>query len=499
MMARKKWDIPKHVWFKEYFLNYPFGVHIEEFWKKELPAPDAVKHWGKMMNILGAASWSVGDPKRAVKPEPVHFYKSMNNILSSLTRTTSGVNFTQSNTVPQNTYHTLQDYYFWSDIENDIHELLSLLTLPEDSAPAHYYKYDGWHDRLEGSRNFPLMETIIGKLPRGGTIPTNLELSLQHINPVAKLSNYGPIFNWKDLSGDWDVSRRRINSNGMRTLSRLFNLVPSMARENLDIDLLGSARWDTQQWVTRTQWLDLVEEFPLLIIEWGYPGSRGWKHEDAQKKQKLDDEWKPGDMRLWLLLEPPLGHNSANLMNKCSVNESKIKYWLEGSNFQSGSAYKTTPVELSGNHQSGDPLYYNLDCLANHYPVWMLRMDSTMQTAARTAEGTHGKLGWQTPTWELRTLRNMVNPETMMDDDEDWNWKAHPPGTHPWQDRDRITEADRTYDNIYAVISLPENGNSLRGIGEVSHTHLMFQPGLWSHQDHTKWENIWKKQWEGES
>ena len=60
----------------------------------------------------------------------------------------------------------------------------------------------------------------------------------------------------------------------------------------------------------------------------------------------------------------------------------------------------------------------NLDCLANRYPVLMLRLDGNNKSGEPT-----------TSEWQIKTLRNLINPETMREGDYE------PSYHHPWGEK----------------------------------------------------------------
>ena len=115
---------------------------------------------------------------------------------------------------------------------------------------------------------------------------------------------------------------------------------------------------------------------PFLVVEWGsHSQSRGWSQTSSMN---LDlDTWGPRDMRLWLILPPPLiPLSTTNLRSespqllRCTAPVNEIQEWIASSHGPQGG--EATP--------SGRMV--NLDCLANRYPVLMLRLDGNNKSGS---------------------------------------------------------------------------------------------------------------------
>ena len=458
------------IYWREYFLNYPFGIDGHHFsgHRSKLPSEISITDIGP-------------------------FAGEITELIAPLSRVSDivGPDAQQGPVVHRHRgelFSTLLSGYFWD----------GQLDLVKSMTKKMWYR-GGPHVNQEENDIYPALEMIMAPLPHA----TNYTNEQKLLNPVWDIGQtpYGPLFAWGGaLNRGWSeeyVKRKRLYQSDIRTLSRLFNLLPLTYWGHIITDSVLSGRapdewsghpsWrdlelvEKQQWVTLQEWNELEEKMPLLVLEWGsHSSSRGWEHKDydASKDgtyaEAHHDTWEKGDMRIWLILPPP---PDSSFVSWSTRNEGEITRWV---NSEHGYGADATKI----NQQ-----FVNLDSLANRYPVFMLRVDGKSKEWKPT-----------TADWQVKTLRNMINPETMMMDtgshQSGWmkeiDTEKDPAREHPWFFETR--NHNRMWDNTYAIFSLQTViGKALDPSQTPADRLIPWNPIGWGLPSSTKYYSLWEE------
>ena len=197
------------VYWREYFLNYPFGIDGSHFsaGRSSLPAELHISDVGPFSGEITEIITPLSRLSDIVGPDAGHgpvVYHHRDELLT-----------------------TLLSGYFWEGQLNFLHSM----------AKKMWYR-GGPHVNQEENDIYPALEMIMAPLPQNPYIgPTTPTISNEQklLNPVWDIgaAPYGPLFSWSGaLNRGWSeeyVKRKRLYQSDIRTLSRLFNLLPLTA------------------------------------------------------------------------------------------------------------------------------------------------------------------------------------------------------------------------------------------------------------------------------